>query len=450
MEDLIRRLYRRRAIRFGQFTYRNGENYPIYMDLRIVISFPRLLKKLAMMYAEKVLKSDFVAGIPMGGIHLATAISLDLNRPMLLPRNKRKEYGGQNIIEGKYRGGQTVCLIEDIMTTGKSVMNIAKILDQEGLRVSQVICFLWHFPSSKSLKVTTLTNIQQILEVLHSYRAISREIWFTTLNRFVRRGVIPLCKYPRFIREMVNQKKSLLIVALDDTWTNIKKLIPRLSPYVCAFKFHYDLLGPKFNPKELMKLSKIYNFLVIRDRKCGDVAKINRTIVRQNAQHITIVHALPGVTSFPEGPIIVVLEMSTTDGFFTPAYIRNVLKRTSKLPNVIGYVSQHKWWQSYKLCFTPGINLIPTIEHQNAQKYSSPIKKRSHGCDLFIVGSAIIKARNPVEVAKLYQKRTWNPELGSLAQDCYNRLLKFSKERGLTLEEGKFKLLEMKNKIKEG
>jgi len=424
----------------------------------MVCSFPQTLKKLAMIYSEKIGVSDVIAGVPMGGIHLATAISLNLNRPMIIPRLKKKDHGLGKSIEGHFRKEQRVCIIEDIMSTGLSALRTLKTLQKSGLQVTQIVSFLWYLPSKEvrlaargSFRITTLTNIRQVLETLHSYRAISRDLWFNTLARFRRRGTVPLIKYPPVLKQIVKKKKSLLVIALDTSWNECKRLISILSPYACAFKFHYDLLSkdPTFNPKTLMKMAETHEFLVIRDRKCADVAKINKELIGSGeTQHITIVHALPGVTSFPPGPLIVILEMSTTDSMFTPSYMKGVMKRTSNLPNVLGYVSQYKWWSTHRLCFTPGIDITPRIESGNAQRYSSPEAKRSHGCDLFIVGSAIVQSRDPLSQAKKYHKATWNGGLEGVSQDIYNRLLKFSQERGLTIDEGQLKLKEFQTRNK--
>jgi len=465
MEDLIRKLYRCRAIRFAakgeHFTFRGGIESPIYIDLRVTISFPSILKKLIGAYAEKVLETDFVAGVPMGGIHLATGIALNLHRPMLMPRSRQKGHGLKNKVEGQFRKNQTVCLIEDIMTTGGSALQTVKTLKEADLRINQVVSFLWYFPSGElkaisGLRITSLTTIGRILETLHSYRAISRDVWFGTLSKFRRRSFSPLIKFPQILRDLVQQKRSLLVVALDTTWVRAQELIPLLAPHVCAFKCHYDLWisDPTFSPLGLMRLAKRHGVLIIRDRKCADVSKLNQTIIGPEGrdQDITIVHALPGIISFPKGPLIVVLEMSTTDSLFSPNYMRKVMKLTAGLPNVLGYVSQYKWWpnpggalrKSHKLCFTPGIDINPRIEGNTAQRYSSPAEKRSHGSDLFIVGSAIVRNRDPLAMVKLYQKETWNPNLDGMAQDFYQRLLKFSQERGLTIEEGKCSLKKLR------
>ena len=354
----------------------------------------------------------------MGALHLATAISLNLNKPMLLPRLERKKHGLGKTIESDYSPGQKVCLIEDIVTTGGSLARVEEFLVKEGLIVVKKICFLSYFENSD---VTSLTSLKQILQVLMTNSSISKDIGFSILKSFYDRKASVLNTYPSPLREVVEKKKSLLIVALDVPWNEAKKLIPLLAPYVVAFKFHYDILyqsGDYFNdykstftPLKLMALAEQHNFLVIRDRKYGDVSKINEIIAGSpgKSQDINIVHLLPGEKSLPQGPIIVILDMSTQDNLFSSAYRDQVLQETINNPQVLGYVSQHKWWDenSEKLCFTPGINIKPRLESDTKQIYSNPASKRKDGSDLFIVGSAITKSEDPIQEARMYRDTLW-------------------------------------------
>ena len=344
---------------------------------------------------------------------------------MLIPRPEKKVHGTKNLIEGKFQSGQTVSLIEDIITTGKSADNVKRVLNEQGLNVIQTICFLAYFPK-KCPNVTYLTSLERVLNVLSPY--ISKNTRFNILQSFRFRAPTCLTLYPPHLREYVAKKKSQLIIALDDTWDKVKKLIPLLAPYVCAFKFHYDILYQTgygdFEPRKLMAFAKQYHFLVIRDRKYGDVAKTNKLISGPTGrnQHINIVHMISGTSALPKGPVIVVLDMSTADNLFTPDYINSVICQTKHLPNVLGYVSQHKWWNvDSKLCFTPGITLDKQrVETRTAQIYSTPENKRKDGADLFIVGSAIVKSDDPVSEARRYRDATWNPDVDKVGKYYYD------------------------------
>ena len=426
MENLIWELYLHGAIRLGKYRFKGGLESLIYVDMRRVILYPKLLKKVALEYSEAV-QGDYVAGVPIGGLHLATAVSLNLNKPMLIPRPKKKEYGLGKTIESDFLRGQSVCIIEDVVTSGKSLAEIEELFTNEGLKVISKICFLSYFNRNSDLK--SLTNLEQILNVLESKQAIDKDLSFKILRGFRFRAPACLVQYPRIFQKIVEEKKSLLIIALDVSWKRVQDLIPLLAPYAVAFKFHYDLLYQEdrerdFSPFKLMNLAKQYNFLVIRDRKYGDVAKVNKRIAgpEGKTQHLNIVHLLPGNSALPDGKNIVLLDMSTKGNLFTPSYRKQVLQKTLKDPRVVGYISQHRWWDSEKLCFTPGIDLAPRVEISTSQFYSSPSQKREDGSDMFIVGSAIYNSSDPVKEARKYRKATWNPEIEKIGAYCYAKL----------------------------
>jgi len=129
------------CIKFGEFTLKSGLTSPIYIDLRQIITYPKLLANIAQAYLPLLANLQFsrLAGLPYAAIPIATAISLAGNYPMIYPRKEAKSYGTKAEIEGEYHAGETVVVIDDLATTGGSKFEAIEKLTGAGLVVKDVV-----------------------------------------------------------------------------------------------------------------------------------------------------------------------------------------------------------------------------------------------------------------------------------------------------------------------
>ncbi|MGB6166817.1 MAG: orotate phosphoribosyltransferase, partial [Geitlerinemataceae cyanobacterium] len=145
-QDLILQLFDIGCISFGEFVQASGEVFPYYIDLRKIISNPQLFHQVINAYAEilETLTFDRIAGIPYGSLPTATGLSLRLDYPMIFPRKEVKAHGTRRLVEGNFLPGETIAVVDDILISGKSVMEGAEKLKSVGLVVEDIVVFIDH------------------------------------------------------------------------------------------------------------------------------------------------------------------------------------------------------------------------------------------------------------------------------------------------------------------
>ncbi len=141
-EELIRMIFEENAIRFGHFVLTSGKESSYYIDIKKLITNPKALKLIAELMQRKAeaLKIEFdrVAGPELGAVPIATALALKTEKPLLIVRKKKKEHGTGKQIEGEIREGDRVLLVEDVTTTGGSVLRAAEILEEKGAKITAI------------------------------------------------------------------------------------------------------------------------------------------------------------------------------------------------------------------------------------------------------------------------------------------------------------------------
>ena len=125
------------------FTWASGWKSPIYCDNRKTLSFPNIRTHIRMKICE-IIKEKYphvnvIAGVATGGIAIGCLIAEELGLPFIYVRSSNKEHGKQNLIEGYYDSGQSVVVIEDLISSGKSSLAAVKALKDKGLNIKGLI-----------------------------------------------------------------------------------------------------------------------------------------------------------------------------------------------------------------------------------------------------------------------------------------------------------------------
>lgn len=181
------------AVRLGEFKLHSGKISPIYLDLRLLVSYPQALRQAAAVYQGLLddLSFDRLVGTPMAGLPIGTAVALAMNRPLIYPRPQAKSHGTGKLIEGKWEAGETAVILDDLITSGDSLLQTANTLIQAGLRVNDAVVLIdrqqggREFLQSRGLTLhsgVTLSHILAILEQNQRIKSTQRAEVVESLN----------------------------------------------------------------------------------------------------------------------------------------------------------------------------------------------------------------------------------------------------------------------------
>ena len=182
-QDLILELFDIGCLLFGEYVQASGATFSYYIDLRKIISNPHIFNQVLDAYGDivKTLEFDRIAGIPYGALPTATGLALNLQRPMIFPRKEVKAHGTRRLIEGNFHPGETVVVIDDILISGKSVMEGADKLKSAGLKIEDIVVFIDHEGGAKErladngYRAHSVLSISDITATLYESGRIDRE-----------------------------------------------------------------------------------------------------------------------------------------------------------------------------------------------------------------------------------------------------------------------------------
>lgn len=167
-------LVRCNALMYGDFTLASGKKSPYYIDIKKASTDPYVLEVIADEMARELQKRglavDKVAGVVLGSIPLAVALSLRTKIPYIMVRKEKKDHGTQKMIEGALEKGEKVLMVEDVITSAGSVADAIEIVRGAGGEVSDVLCVVNRQEggekrlSDLNVKLSSLVTAEEILK----------------------------------------------------------------------------------------------------------------------------------------------------------------------------------------------------------------------------------------------------------------------------------------------
>lgn len=181
--QLARELYTAEILKFGEFTLQSGVRSPVYLDMRVVPSEPALFRRIAEEALEMLRQPEFdcdcIAGVATGGIPWAAAFGLLLGAPMVYVRSDKKEHGTAKYVEGKIRKGTKALVVDDVATTGTSLLSAAERLRESGFIVEKAFVLVDREQGAARIAAeggVSLRRLTTLREILHDLEAEVPEV----------------------------------------------------------------------------------------------------------------------------------------------------------------------------------------------------------------------------------------------------------------------------------
>ncbi len=127
------------ALRFGDFTLTSGKRSPYYVDIKKAVTRPEVLREIARGMAPHAAAADRIAGVELGAVPIAAAVAMEAGKPYVMVRKERKEHGTGKDFEGELNSGDRLLFVEDVVTTGGTLVRAIERIRAHGAVVADVV-----------------------------------------------------------------------------------------------------------------------------------------------------------------------------------------------------------------------------------------------------------------------------------------------------------------------
>lgn len=447
-------------LEIGTYSLKNGDKVEYYFNTKKIYSNPTILKYVGDVMSDRIstftkendIDYQHIVGVPYGSLPLSSVVSHNLEQSLLFVRKEEKTHGTKSLIEGNYEVGDSVVLIEDVITSGSSIIETIEKIENTGLIVSLVVVLfnrqtggLLNVEEQCEIPVEYLYDIDHLSKYLqvkkhineydyskiissiaiekknHINRMVEEKSNLEKDNKFAKsiKNYDFIFNNPleRLLMSLVVTKESALCLSLDvNKWEDGKKILDLCGQNIVMVKVHCDLFTDITNIdlfiKEIRVLARKHNFLIMEDIKLADVDKISYRKIKNSffkyhkwANYLTI-HGLTSkavleycsnkennndeeTNTNHYANLSLVTDMNQKGGFINEDY-RVLCRQLMKEDESMGCViSQDGRHIVNKVKLTPGVAIDGQTSQRAYRDIETAIEKEDN--HIVIVGNAILK-----------------------------------------------------------